>query len=131
MLALTVASTTIVPQQQRGRLSGLFMTSESLGRVLGPASFSSVFAWSISPSAPGWVDCRLVFVAAAACMAAVSALGWRTFSAEPLSPPPPPPLPMVERTHGAVISEPVAVVAGENDAPAIPVRGPAKEGAVF
>lgn len=94
MLALTVASTTIVPQHQRGKLSGLFMTSESLGRFTGPASFSNVYAWSISPSAPGWVDHRFVFFLPAAIMAAVVALGWHTFTAETLAKsPPPPPLP--------------------------------------
>lgn len=99
MLALTVASTTIVPRHQRGKLSGLFMTSESLGRFLGPASFSNVFAWSISPAAPGWVDHRFVFFLPAAIMATVAALGWHTFTADTLSSPPPP---LPNGTRGAL-----------------------------
>lgn len=87
MLALTVASTSIVPQAQRGKLGGLFMTAESLGRFLGPASFSSTFAWSISTSAPGWIDYHFVFYLSAAIIAAVLALGWRTFTLEALTKP--------------------------------------------
>ena len=124
MLALTIASTTIVPQHQRGKLSGLFMTSESLGRVFGPVTFSSVYAWSISLSAPGWIDYRLVFVAAAVCMVVLLALGWRTFSVETMSPPSLPPLPLAERTQGSTNGEPAAV-AGEHAAPS--AHGPAKE----
>ncbi|CAM9510449.1 unnamed protein product, partial [Pylaiella littoralis] len=80
MLALTVASTSIVPSRQRGAFGGLFMTAESLGRFMGPAGFSNMYAWSISPPARGWVDRRFVFFLAAAIMALVSALAWRTFS---------------------------------------------------
>ncbi|CAM9212872.1 unnamed protein product [Ectocarpus sp. 12 AP-2014] len=87
MLPLTVASTTMVPQHQRGKLSGLFMTSESLGRFVGPASYSNIFAWSISPPAQGWVDYRFVFYISAGVMAAISALGWKIFNSEALAEP--------------------------------------------
>ena len=76
---LTVASTSVVPQQQRGKLSGMFNTAESLGRFMGPASFSIMFAWSISPSARGWVDFHLVFILPAVVMAAILALSWNSF----------------------------------------------------
>lgn len=121
MLALTVASTSIVPQHQRGKLSGLFMTSESLGRFMGPASFSNLFAWSISPSAPGWVDHRFVFFLPAAIMAAVAALGWHTFTEETLARPPPP---LKNETRGA-LGGGSAVVAG--DAAAATDQDPARE----
>ncbi|CAM9933856.1 unnamed protein product [Scytosiphon promiscuus] len=81
-LALTVTSTNIVPQHQRGKLGGLFMTAESLGRFLGPASFSTTFAWSISTYAPGWVNYHFVFYLSAATMVAVLALSWRAFTVE-------------------------------------------------
>lgn len=118
MLALTVASTNIVPQHQRGKLSGLFMTSESLGRFTGPASFSNVYAWSISPRAPGWVDHRFVFFLPAAIMAAVVALGWHTFSAKTLAkspaPRPRPPLSASEaRGGGRGVGGGSAAVAGD------------------
>lgn len=135
MLALTVASTSIVPQHLRGKLSGLFMTCESLGRFVGPASFSNVFAWSISPSAPGWVDFRFVFFLPAAIMAVVVALGWRTFTTEALTrppgprpPPPSPPPPLLANEtrghHG--LGGGSAAVAGD-DAAAAAAQGPARE----
>eukprot|EP00752_Nemacystus_decipiens_P005353 g4854.t1 len=126
MLALTVASTTIVPQHQRGKLSGLFMTSESLGRFTGPASFSNVYAWSISPSAPGWVDHRFVFFLPAAIMAAVLALGWHTFTAETLSKSPRPPPLAASETRGGRGGGGSAAVAGD-DAAATEARGSARE----
>lgn len=56
------------------------MTAESLGRFVGPACFSNMYAWSISPSVRDWVGCRFVFVLSSAIMALVSALAWRTFT---------------------------------------------------
>lgn len=79
MLILTVASTTVVPHQQRGKFSGLFITVESLGRFVGPASFSTMFAWSISPSARGWIDFHFVFILPAVVMAGTLALTWNSF----------------------------------------------------
>ena len=76
---LTVASTTVVPLQQRGKFSGLYITVESLGRFMGPASFSTLFAWSISPSAGGWVDYHFVFILPAIVMAGTLALSWNSF----------------------------------------------------
>ncbi|CAN0484099.1 unnamed protein product, partial [Scytosiphon promiscuus] len=61
VLALTIASTTVVPPDLRGKLSGLYNTIESFGRFLGSAGFASIFAWSISTSSPEWVNHTFVF----------------------------------------------------------------------
>eukprot|EP00903_Cladosiphon_okamuranus_P010936 g10328.t2 len=124
MLPLTVASTTIVPQHQRGKLSGLFMTFESLGRFTGPASFSEVFAWSISPSSPLWVDHRFAFFLPAAIMAAVVALGWHTFTAETLENSPPS-LAAAETRGGRGGGS--AAIAGDGDAASGTAQASARE----
>lgn len=56
------------------------MTAESLGRFLGPASFSTIFAWSISPSPRGYVDYHLVFFIPPVIFAATAAIGWKTLT---------------------------------------------------
>ena len=76
---LTIATTTVVPRQQRGKFSGLYITAESLGRCMGPASFSTLFAWSIYPSARDWVDYHFVFILSAVVMAGTLALSWNSF----------------------------------------------------
>lgn len=45
-----LASMKLVPAHQRGKLSGLFLMSQSLGRTIGPAAWSNMYAWSISAS---------------------------------------------------------------------------------
>ena len=87
MIALTVGVTTIVSGHQRGKLSGLYSTAESLGRCLGPVTYAILFAWSISSSAPGWVDHRFVFYLCAVVMLGVTALSWSTLTAENLMQP--------------------------------------------
>ncbi|CAM9645936.1 unnamed protein product [Ectocarpus fasciculatus] len=90
-LALYIGSTTLVPSNMRGKLSGLFSTAESLGRFIGPAGYAIVYAWCVSPSTlaafGGWVDYRFVFYASAAALASVSVLAWRTLTTENLMKP--------------------------------------------
>lgn len=81
-LALAIASTTIVPAEMCGKLSGLFTSSESFGRFIGPAGFAVVFAWSISTSAPDWVDYQFVFFGGALAMLIVTFLAWETVTDE-------------------------------------------------
>lgn len=83
MIALTVLSTAAVPPNQRGKFGGLFITAESIGRFMGPAGFSNMYAWSISPSAKS-LGYRFVFVLAAIFMGVVGLMGWRILSAENL-----------------------------------------------
>lgn len=87
MIALTVGVTSIVPGHQRGKLSGLYNTAESLGRCLGPVTYAILFAWSISVSAPGWVDHRFVFYLCAVVMLGVTALSWSSLTTENLMQP--------------------------------------------
>lgn len=84
-LALVVASTNIAPPHLRGKLSGLYNTSESLGRFTGPAGFAKTFAWSISPAAFGWVDHYFVFLLSAMAVSMVAVLVWRTLEVETLT----------------------------------------------
>jgi len=81
-IALSVASTNIVPAGMRGKLGGLFYTAESLGRFSSAASFSVMYAWSVSSSSHGWVDHRFVFYVFALALVIASALAWRTLTAE-------------------------------------------------
>lgn len=75
----------LAPAEMRGKLSGLFTMSESLGRVLGPAGFANMFAWSISSSSPAWVDYHFVFFASSIIMVLVSFLAWKTVTDENMS----------------------------------------------
>ncbi|CAM9968097.1 unnamed protein product [Ectocarpus sp. 12 AP-2014] len=81
-IALSVASTNIVPAAMRGKLGGLFYTAESLGRFSSAASFSVMYAWSVSSSSYGWVDHHFVFYVFALALALATALAWRTLTAE-------------------------------------------------
>lgn len=63
------------------------MTAESLGRFVGPTGFSTCFAWSISPSARGYVDYHLVFFIPPVVLAVVSVMGWKTLTLETLMQP--------------------------------------------
>lgn len=87
MIPLNVASTSIVASHERGKFGGLFNMVESVGRTLGPASFSITYAWSISPSSFDWVDYRLVFYISAAVMALITVLVWRVFTLDILTKP--------------------------------------------
>lgn len=88
MLALQIGSTTLVPSSMRGKLGGLYNTSESLGRFLGPVGYSIVYAWSVSASTldayNGWVDHGFVFYASAAALCLVAVLAWETLTVENL-----------------------------------------------
>ena len=77
-----MASTTIVDSGMRGTLGGLFNTSESLGRFLGPVGFATMFAWSISPSSYDWVEHHFVFIVAALSTALYAVLAWGTLTHE-------------------------------------------------
>lgn len=88
MLALQIGSTTLVPSDMRGKLSGLYNTVESLGRFLGPVGYAVVYAWSVSPSTAeaykGWVGHGFVFYVSAAALSLVAMLAWRTLTVENL-----------------------------------------------
>lgn len=81
-IALTVASTSIVPSGMRGKLSGLYGTAESFGRFTSAVGFAVLFAWSISPhgSVFGWVGHRFVFHVFALALGVVTMLAWRTLT---------------------------------------------------
>ncbi|CAM9177422.1 unnamed protein product [Scytosiphon promiscuus] len=88
MLALQIGSTTLVPSSMRGKLGGLYNTSESLGRFLGPVGYSIIYAWSVSPSTldayGGWVGHGFVFYASAAALGLVGVIAWGTLTVENL-----------------------------------------------
>eukprot|EP00752_Nemacystus_decipiens_P004782 g4353.t1 len=84
-LTLSVGSTTLVTSDMRGKLGGLYNMFENVGRFLGPAGFATTYAWSVSPSAPGLVNFRFVFFAAAAILAAGTILAWGTMTTENLT----------------------------------------------
>ncbi|CAM9609748.1 unnamed protein product, partial [Laminaria digitata] len=81
-LALVVASTSMVQANMRGKLGGLYYTTESLGRFIGPIGFANMFAWSISPSSFDWVDFRFVFLMSAIAMVVITILAWGTVTDE-------------------------------------------------
>lgn len=84
MSSLTIASTSVVETSRRGKLSGLVMTVESLGRFIGPASFSLIYAWSVSPSGARLplVDYRFVFLLPALAYSIIGLMGCRVLTAE-------------------------------------------------
>lgn len=88
-LALTIASTNIVPLDQRGTFSGLYNTSESLGRFIGPAGYAMTYALSISHVAEKWIwmDHHFIFYVSAMIMMVVSFVGWWTLTANVFSGP--------------------------------------------
>lgn len=120
MLLLTVASTNVGSHNQRGKLGGLFITVESIGRFTGPVVFSNMFAWSISCNGFSWVDYHFVFYLSAVGMAVVAALGWRSLAVEAPKKPP---------ERGAA-SNPAAIAGGDShdsvNAPCIALRSKAE-----
>jgi len=84
-----VASINIVPQQHRGKLSGLYNTAENFGRFVGPVSYSTAFAFSISRAADSypWMDHGFVFYLSAVAMFLLAGLGWHTLTSNVLVPP--------------------------------------------
>lgn len=83
-VGLVLASTNPAPPSLRGKLSGLYLTCQSLGRTIGPACWAVIFAWSIS--APGreisFVDYHLVFNFSAIIMLLVVVLSWNALTEE-------------------------------------------------
>lgn len=81
---MVLAGTSPVPPRARGKLGGLFATSQSLGKSIGPAVLSPVFAWSISPFARDipLVDYRFVFTLSALVLGIVGLIGIRTLTPE-------------------------------------------------
>lgn len=74
-----MASTSIVPSNMRGTLSGLYATAESFGRFTSAVGFAVVFAWSISPETTfAWVDHRFVFYTSALALGVATMVAWRT-----------------------------------------------------
>lgn len=63
--------------------------SGSLGRVIGPATFSSLLAWSLesTDARGGVVDYHVVFVLAAILMVVIILLGRRSFTLESMTVP--------------------------------------------
>lgn len=59
-----LAGTNPVPPRLRGRLTGICLAAQNLGRAIGPALFGVAFGWSISDSGRSipFVDHRFVFV---------------------------------------------------------------------
>ncbi|CAN0447881.1 unnamed protein product, partial [Ascophyllum nodosum] len=86
MIALNVASTSIVNADHRGKLAGLYNTSESLGRFVGPVMYSTTYALSISPWTQNhpWMDYHFVFYVTAVMMALLAVVGWKTLTPEVL-----------------------------------------------
>eukprot|EP00903_Cladosiphon_okamuranus_P012516 g11720.t1 len=78
-IALSVVSTNIVPAAMRGKLGGLFYSAESLGRFSSAASFSVMYAWSVSSSSYGWVNHGFVFYVFALALAILTTIAWRIF----------------------------------------------------
>lgn len=72
----------MVQADMRGKLGGLYYTTESRGRFIGPIGFANMFAWSISPSSFDWVDFRFVFIMSAIAMVVITILAWGTVTDE-------------------------------------------------
>ncbi|CAN0196933.1 unnamed protein product, partial [Hapterophycus canaliculatus] len=81
-ITLSVASTSIVPSNMRGKLSGIYNTAESFGRFTSAVGSAVLFAWSISPHASGyrWVHHGFVFYVFALALSAVAVLAQRTLT---------------------------------------------------
>lgn len=86
-VGMQLAGTNPVPPRLRGKLSGLFLMAQSIGRTIGPVLFATTFAWSISPEARGLplVDHRLTFTMAACLIGSVAVLGIRTLTTETMT----------------------------------------------
>lgn len=88
MVGMVLASTNPAPPRLRGKLSGLFLMSQSLGRTIGPVTWGLMYAWSISPSGGGrlpFIDHRFIFTLSAILTAFVAALGCRVLTEESMT----------------------------------------------
>lgn len=83
-VGLVLASTNPAPPSLRGKLSGLYLTMQSLGRTIGPACWAVMFAWSISHPSRNYpcVDFHLVFNFSAFIMLLVVVLSWKVLTEE-------------------------------------------------
>ncbi|CAM9211125.1 unnamed protein product, partial [Sphacelaria rigidula] len=84
-VGMALASTSPVPPHVRGKLSGLFIMSQSLGRATGPMAWATMYAWSVSSSSAGvavmpLVGYRLVFNISALLMGVVALLSHQTLT---------------------------------------------------
>lgn len=86
-VGLVLASTNPGPHHLRGKLSGLFMTVQSLGGVIGPACWATAYAWSISPvgRVVPLVNHSFVFICTGVLMAVFGALGWICLTPETMT----------------------------------------------
>lgn len=83
-----MASTNPVPPHLRGKLSGLYLMSHSLGRTIGPACWATMFAWSVSPEGGqtiSFVDFRFVFAVSALLIAVVALVATKIFTVESMT----------------------------------------------
>lgn len=90
MVGMMLASTSPVPPHLRGKLSGLFLMSQSLGRTIAPVAWATMYAWSVSTSPTGGatialVDHRFVFNVSALLMTVIGVLSRRTLTAETMT----------------------------------------------
>ncbi|CAN0413405.1 unnamed protein product [Pylaiella littoralis] len=97
--AVNLASANAVPVKMRGKVGGVFAVAAAVGRVIGPAAFSSLLAWSLNV-APGrgrsinvLVDYHALFVVLMVLMVVVIMLGLKALTLESLTVP-------VEDRHG-------------------------------
>lgn len=101
-IALNIATNNAVLATDRGKLNGLVVTVESVGKAVGPSLFAVVFAWSISEADPNpsgeseageWDrlalpfgrNYRFVFCMFAVAMTALGVIGWRSLTRETLT----------------------------------------------
>lgn len=101
-IALNIATNNAVLATDRGKLNGLVVTVESVGKAVGPSLFAVLFAWSISeadsnPSGessrgegdplavPFGRNYRFVFCMFAVAMSALGVIGWRYLTHETLT----------------------------------------------
>lgn len=87
-VGMLLASTNPVPPRLRGKLNGLFLMSQSLGRTIGPVAWALMYAWSISPSGGGnipLVDHRFIFIVSAMLSVVVVLIGWHSLTEESMT----------------------------------------------
>lgn len=87
-VGMVLASTNPVPPRLRGKLSGLFLMSQSLGRTIGPMAWAVMYTWSISPSGGGsipLIDHRFIFTISAILSAVAVAMSWSSFTEQSMT----------------------------------------------
>ncbi|CAM9917810.1 unnamed protein product [Sphacelaria rigidula] len=86
-VGIMLASTNPVPPRLRGKLSGLILMAESVGRTVGPAGWAIMFAWSVSASGKNSPvgGFRFVFTVSAILMGVVAVMGWKALTEESMT----------------------------------------------